>query len=351
MALCSLDPHEQMVLDNVEHFNTTIFRGAGWFETVKSSTRFEARQRASEFAEGQRRKAMVYAVFGPHQALIETIEAGEVIMKFILVSYTEHLKDLSVTLFTSAEGAQAAVDILPETTTAFAVADVASLAKAAGPKLMLDIYNRLRPEGTDPVAKFKTRDAAAEKLFSLLSEKAVEGTVPDAEAVAAALAAKEAAKPARKVRTKKHSVALTGKPVRKGSSLANILTLMIAGKYTMAQIVEKSGVVGGVVDAEGKVLHRIKFVLAVQHGVDHNIDVNGIVTAVLPKGFTAETMIVEPKAAAPKAEKPAKAPKIAKEPKVKAEKPAKAPKADKEPKVKVEKPAKAPKAAKTTAAA
>lgn len=90
------------------------------------------------------------------------------------------------------------------------------------------------------------------------------------------------AKPKRERTAKTFDKAGEGKPVSEGSSLAAILRLMIAGKHTMDEIIEKSGVEGGVLSAEDKVLHRIRFVLFRQHGVGHTIDDKGIVRAVLP---------------------------------------------------------------------
>ena len=94
-------------------------------------------------------------------------------------------------------------------------------------------------------------------------------------------------KPRKERAAKAFDVAGEGKPVAIGSSLEKILRLMIAGKHTMDEIVEKSGVEGGVLSAEDKVLHRIKFVLYRHHGVGHTIDGSGIVRAVLPLGEAA----------------------------------------------------------------
>lgn len=86
-----------------------------------------------------------------------------------------------------------------------------------------------------------------------------------------------------------------GKPVADGSSLAAILRLMLQGNKTMDEIVRDSGVEGGVLSAEDKVLHRIKFVLFRQHGVGHTVNAAGHVNAVLPSGFDAKTMFKAPK--------------------------------------------------------
>lgn len=80
-----------------------------------------------------------------------------------------------------------------------------------------------------------------------------------------------------------------GKPVSATSSLGTILRLMLAGDRTVEEIVVESGVEGGVVSAEDKVLHRIRFVLFRHHGVGHTIT-DGKVSAVLPSGFDGKTI-------------------------------------------------------------
>lgn len=100
------------------------------------------------------------------------------------------------------------------------------------------------------------------------------------------------APPRKKRETKDYSQTGTGKPVRASSSLGKILSLLMAGKHTMEQIVALSGVENGdVISAEDKVMHRIRFVLWGKHGVGHAVDDKGIVTGKLPAGFTIETML------------------------------------------------------------
>jgi len=81
-----------------------------------------------------------------------------------------------------------------------------------------------------------------------------------------------------------------GKPVTAGSSLGIILEFMLAGDKTMEQIVKDSGVEGGVVSAEDKVFHRIRFVLFRQHGVGHKVGADGKVSAMLPSGFDKKSI-------------------------------------------------------------
>lgn len=87
-----------------------------------------------------------------------------------------------------------------------------------------------------------------------------------------------------------------GKAIARDSSLAKILRLMMRGDKTVEQIVKESGVEGGVVSAEDKVIHRMRFVLFRQHGVGHRV-IDGRVSAVLPTGFDKESIF---KAPAPK---------------------------------------------------
>lgn len=75
-----------------------------------------------------------------------------------------------------------------------------------------------------------------------------------------------------------------GKPVKRESSLGRILGLMIEGKWTLEEIIAKSGVEGGVLGADEKVIHRMRFVLFRSHGIGHSVK-DGIVKAVVPSGF------------------------------------------------------------------
>lgn len=84
-----------------------------------------------------------------------------------------------------------------------------------------------------------------------------------------------------------------GKPLRRDSSLGEILTLMLAGKHTFPEIVKLSGVEGGVISAEDKVAHRMKVILHGQHGIGHSADDKGVITAFLPDGFTVESIFAK----------------------------------------------------------
>jgi|HubBroStandDraft_4_1064222.scaffolds.fasta_scaffold00019_64 hypothetical protein len=89
-----------------------------------------------------------------------------------------------------------------------------------------------------------------------------------------------------------------GKAVRESSSLARLVELMLRGKYTMNQIISMSKIEDTKsFTAKQIVEYRIKNILRNKHGIDHNIDANGIVSAVLPKGFTEENIYVGKKAA------------------------------------------------------
>lgn len=99
----------------------------------------------------------------------------------------------------------------------------------------------------------------------------------------------EPAKPRQPRAERDYSSTGAGKPVRLDSSLGKILGLMIEGKWSMAQIIEKSGVEGGVVSAEDKVLHRIRVILHGKNGIGHVVE-NNIIKARLPEGFDKKTI-------------------------------------------------------------
>ena len=73
MTVCKLDAHEQQVLDNAKYFTVVVFRGRGVYDRVERPTREDARLQAKEMSLTTSRGVMVYAVDGPHQALIETV--------------------------------------------------------------------------------------------------------------------------------------------------------------------------------------------------------------------------------------------------------------------------------------
>jgi hypothetical protein len=66
-----LDRREQYILDHAEKFVATAFRDRGVFERIECQTIEEAREAARRLATD--RGAMIYAIAGKAQALVETV--------------------------------------------------------------------------------------------------------------------------------------------------------------------------------------------------------------------------------------------------------------------------------------
>ena len=73
MRRARLDPHEQNVLANADHFTACVFRGRGRYERVEAAT-LEDAERAAAHLGTTDKSVMLYAVSGRHQALVATIE-------------------------------------------------------------------------------------------------------------------------------------------------------------------------------------------------------------------------------------------------------------------------------------
>ncbi len=66
-----LDARERWILENAEHFVACAFRGRGVYERIQCACLEEARDAAQRLSTD--RGAMIYAVRGHSQALVETV--------------------------------------------------------------------------------------------------------------------------------------------------------------------------------------------------------------------------------------------------------------------------------------
>lgn len=106
---------------------------------------------------------MVYAVYRTHQALTDIVQKGELEMAY-LITYTDYLKNLTVTAHGDKAQAQAAGDATGGATSAYVVQGEADL-DGLTPKLMLDIFNRLGM----PIERWRHgKPEATKRLFQRL---------------------------------------------------------------------------------------------------------------------------------------------------------------------------------------
>lgn len=117
-------------------------------------------------------------------------------------------------------------------------------------------------------------------------EKAAAKAAKDAARKAAADAKKAAAKAAKPPRVAKSMVLGDAKSMRAGTSLGNLLTEAVKGTQTLEQIAASTGL------PVGNARHRLCYVLPTRNGVKVTVDKDTkIVSAVLPKGETLESMV------------------------------------------------------------
>lgn len=374
-ALARMNSHEKWVAKNATSYSACLFVGSGKFNKVVTSTLDEARTAARAMETD--RPVLIYAIFRNHQAQIETVDprySSDYNLNGENGMTPFNLINLTLTPFVI-RGFQT-VEELDRAAENSADADNLSLRSEADlvalqPEQVTALYNYLAPRtkkaptqadlwsmlttgaaavddapetgaetiGNEPatgatVGRGTNKDAKAAKASDKLAKKAAEDAQAKAEAKAKKLVAREEKKLAAKVAKvakdakkaaakvpKSYMTTWPAKPMRTGTSLARILTSMLAGGKTLEQITKDSGVTSDTVDPSVNVLHRIRHVLHVNHGIRHEVSAEGIYTAHLPEGYTAgkptegQTSIWL--APAPAKEKPAKATKAAKVAKVK----------------------------------
>jgi hypothetical protein len=70
----ALEANEREVTENPEHYVASIFRGIGKFERIECATLDFARTAARTLIAGGNRPASIYAVKGPRDVLVETVQ-------------------------------------------------------------------------------------------------------------------------------------------------------------------------------------------------------------------------------------------------------------------------------------
>jgi len=304
MTVCKLDAHEQQVLDNAKYFTVVVFRGRGVYDRVERPTREDARLQAKEMSLTTSRGVMVYAVDGPHQALIETVFSGEDIMTtFILVTHKANFTKPVVTSYADDAALKAAEAALKSGTEYLVFTGNNEELNELKVEEIVKLFNAIAPKGAAKTDEFHDRAAAETALAARLVEVAK---------------APKAAGAPRGKQPGPLNLASKVTPVRAGSSLHKLLDALVPGTNKIDAIAKHADI------RDDQAKHRIKFVLATKHGIGHTVSADGVYSIAYPAGHTHETLVKHPeppkadtakeakakekadKAAAEKAEKAAK---------------------------------------------